>query len=507
MRRATLLLMVLASCGGALDIPTPEDLPERVWFRDASHSFNRDWYLALRDGRVWVKPNEETGERPAGEWMLLGETGLPEGSGLVHGDPPEALAAISADGCWLHGVSTEGEIYRASDLRTGLGWWFQWTDRWGWPAGRGEGLSLDEPTHRGWAVSDSHPFDVGTYSDIFGVEHSVGLGVGHLYRASPDGTRIHWNDWWLPADWSRQVCSPERGGLRILSLSASASTLFVLTEDGGLWTRLWDFDTAGENDLLTYSYLENSVSRSVRGLPAEPWARQPDIVQGRITDRITIFQDGQGNDARVLRVEGSLEGVRGLFEKRIDEQSWRFVRTGQALGGELLEERGDVPRPALTPRGVLLQGSLAREDRDGELAVELVDFDLFCSPARARLAYDGEPLTVDGEVLELALHHVHTMLDQPRPQDWWAQGWSAPIRGALSIPDEIALIDDPEGREIAMELLGDRAVINFRGEAWAEGLALEEIPRGDLFHVPREEKGREGELFWLVAGAEGSSSP
>jgi hypothetical protein len=500
MRRAALLLTALVSCGGGLDLAPPCDLPDRVWFRDATESFNRDWYVALRDGRVWVKPNEETGERPAGPWALLGETGLPEGGGLEHGDPPEALSSISADGCWLHAISAEGKIYRGSDLRTGLGWWFQWKVRWGWPAGRGEGLSLDESVDRGWSVSDSHPFDVDHYSDIYGQEHSVGLGVGHVYRASPDGTRIHWNDWWLPADWSRQVCSPERGGLRILNLSASASTLFVLTEDGGLWTRLWDFDTSGENDLYTYSYLEENVSRSVRGLPAEPWLRQPDIPEGRITDRITIFQDGAGNAARVLRIEGSLGGVRGLFEKRIDGDAWSFVETGQPLRGRFLEERGAAPQPPLAPRGVLLEGSLGREDLDQTLALELQDYDLFCSPARVTLLHEGEPLTVDGEPLELALHHVHAMLDEPRPQDWWLSGEAAPVRGALLIPDEVALVDDPGARALALELLGDRAVINFRGQASHEGLQLEEIPRGDAFHVPGNEKGRSGELFLLSAG-------
>ncbi len=321
-------------------------------------------------------------------------------------------------------------------------------------------------------MSDSHPFDVDHYSDIFGQEHSVGLGVGHVYRVSPDGTRVHWNDWWLPADWSRQLCTPERGGLRVLALSASASTLFALTEDGSLWTRLWDFDTSGENDLLTYSYLEESVSSSVRGLPAEPWRRQPVIPEGRATDRITIFQDGEGNGARVLRVEGSLDGALGLFEKRIDEEAWRFVETGHPLRGRSLDERGmegaGLPEPEA--RGLILEGSLGRQDSGAELGLTLDGYDLFCSPAEVGLSWAGRPLTVDGE--------------------------------ALMVPDTIAVVDDPEAREAALELLGDRAVINLRGEAWAEGLDLEEIPRGDLFHVPRSEKGEQGSLFLLEAGGE-----
>jgi hypothetical protein len=504
MRRFPLPLVALASCGGALDIPPPADLPERVWFRDDTGSFNRDWYVALRDGRVWVKPNLDSGEREPGDWELLGDSGVPEGSGLVRSDPPTELVAISVDGTWIHGISPEGVIYRGSDMRRGLGGGFSWTDRWGWPAARGPGLALEEDAGRGWSVSDSHPFDVDHYEDIFGQEHSVGLGVGHVYRVSPDGTRVHWNDWWLPADWSRQLCTPERGGLRVLALSASASTLFALTEDGSLWTRLWDFDTSGENDLLTYSYLEESVSSSVRGLPAEPWRRQPVIPEGRATDRITIFQDGEGNGARVLRVEGSLDGALGLFEKRIDEEAWRFVETGQPLRGRSLDERGmegaGLPEPEA--RGLILEGSLGRQDSGAELGLTLDGYDLFCSPAEVGLSWAGRPLTVDGEPLRLELHHAHAMLEEQRDQDWWRRGEAAPVRAALMVPDTIAVVDDPEAREAALELLGDRAVINLRGEAWAEGLDLEEIPRGDLFHVPRSEKGEQGSLFLLEAGGE-----
>lgn len=501
MRRTLLLLTALASCGGKLDIPPPEDLPERVWFRDASESFNRDWYVALRDGRVWVKPNEATGERDPGEWELLGDTGVPEGSKLDNFDAPTAVASLSVDGTWIHALSTDGVIYRGADMRTGLQGRFSWSDRWGWPAARGDGLTLGESTARGWSVSDSHPFDVDHYSDIFGQEHSVGLGVAHVYRTSPDGGRIHWNDWWLPADWSRQLCGPERGGLRIVAMSASASTLFVLTDDGGLHTRLWDFDTAGENDTLTYSYLEDNVTRSIRGLPAEAWQRQPSIPEGRVTDRITIFQDGEGNAARVLRVEGVLDGVRGLFEKPIDDEAWSFVRTDQPLRGAFLDERspGDSALQPLEPRGRVLHGTLAREDSELALGLELQDYDLFCSPATVHLIHDGQPMTVDGEPLELELHQVHAMLDEIREQDWWLQGDSAPVRGALLVPDAIALVDDVSARAAALELLGEREVINLRGEARADSISLEEIPRSAWFLVPRSEKGKSGELFLLEA--------
>lgn len=150
------------------------------------------------------------------------------------------------------------------------------------------------------------------------------------------------------------------------------------------------------------------------------------------------------------------------------------------------------------PRGVTLAGSLGREDSALEFGLELRDYDLFCSPASVALSYGGEPLTVDGEPLLLELHHVHAMIDEVRLQDWWLDGEAAPVRAALLIPDAVALVEQPTVRDALLELVGEREVINLRGEASLDSLELEELPRGDLFHVPRGEKGLDGELFWLA---------
>jgi hypothetical protein len=492
--RGVLAGCLLAVVGAAAQVPA--DLPDRVHFRTRTESFNSHWYVALRDGRIWVKPNEEIGLRPPGHWALLGDTGLPEGPGLVRWEPPEAVAELSADGCHLHALSTDGVFYRGTDLRRDVHRAFQWTDRWGWPMARGEGLTAGFSTARGWDVSDSHPFDVDHYEDVLGIEHSVGLGVAHVYRLSPDGTRIHYNDWWLPADWSRQVCGPQRGAFRAASISASGSTLFVVGEDGALYTRLFDFDTAGENDLLTYSYVLDGPAGTTRALPAEPWARQPDITGGAITDRITIFQDGEGNAARVLRVEGRLGEATGFFHKHLRDHEWRFHETGLPLQGRSV---GGEPVVEARTRGAALTGTLRREDLDVSLGVEVLDFDLVCSPATVRLTFDGRSLTAGGEPLTLVLHHVHAMVDEVRPVDYGDQGQPARIRGALLVPPDVARIDDPAAREAVAALVGAREVIDLEGEAWVDGLDLGEIVRGTPFRVPFGEKGTKGRRFTLVA--------
>ena len=415
-------LALLPSLLGADALHSPADLPDHVYFRTATESFNRHWYVAVRDGRVWVKPNEETGLRSPGEWRLLGETGLPSGPGLVRGDPPTAVAEISADGCHLHALSTGGLFYRGTDLRRDVHRAFRWTDRWGWPMARGPGIAAEFPTTRGWSVSDSHPFDVRRYTDPLGTSHSVGLGVAHVYRLSPDGTRIHYNDWWLPADWSRRVCGPERGTLRAAALSASGSTLFVVGEHGALYTRLYDFDTAGENDLLTYSYGLDGSSGTTRALPAEPWQRQPDVGAGEITDRITIFQDGVGNGARVLRVEGRRDGSTGLFTKRIFDDEWTFQETGLPLQGRVLDRAPG--RSVQDAPGIRLDGTLRSEHLGVEVGVVVLDHDPVCSPATVLFEHGGESLTVDGEPLTARLHLVHGMVDEVRPTAGTTVSWT-----------------------------------------------------------------------------------
>jgi len=488
-----------AGCRGVpvrLDLAPPQTLPARVLFRTDTESFNRQYFVALRDGRIWVKPNSETRPDAVGAWHLLGETGLPEGDDLVRFPPPERVVAISADGVHLHAVSDAGVLYRGDNLtsESHVEGWFNWTDRWGWPAARGDGLTIEWPLARGWSVSDSHPFGVDHYEDPNGTEHGVGMGVAHVYRLGPDGRAIHFNDWWLPSDWSRQVCGPARGTFEAVNLSASASTLLLVGPRGALWTRLYDFDTAGENDLLTYSYVIDGDDGTTRKLPPDPWRLQPTI-DGRITRRITIFQDGEGNAARVLRVQGVRAGQGGYFEKHIFDEAWRFVATDDPIDEPLLgaEAPDAEERP---PADVALVGTLS--NGDATLGIEVTDFNPICSPARARLTFDGRVLTVDGASLELALHHAHGMVKERRATHYWEQGGEAKIRTALLLPDAVRRVDDEAARRRIEELFGDRAAVNSAGGASPSGMDVEEIPWTTPFLVPAREKPMFGRIRMVL---------
>ncbi len=460
----------------------PGTLPERVIFRGSKQSFNLFWYVVLREGAIWVKPNHEQG-RPPGDWSLLGQSGKPEGGGLGNFGVPGSVTEISTDGVHLTALSDAEHYYRGTDMTTDILSGVIWTDAWGGLLADGPGLSAEFTTRCGWDVADSHPFGVDHYEDANGTQHSVGAGVAHLYRLSEGGYDIHFNDWWLPEDWSRQVCGPERGTFRAVNISASASTVFLVGEQGRLYTRLYDFDTGGENRLLTYSYIIEGAAGTTRKLPAEDWRQQPDPA-GRITPRITIFQDGQGNAARVLRVEGTRDGVGGYFEKRIYDQDWVFHETGEAIQGPFLDEGGasDPREPADFP----LAGTIS--NNSVELELELPDLNMVCSPAQVRLLWQGTVVTVGGQDLLLEFHHVGTWVNVTRPVAYWEQGIAAEVQAALILSDGLGDIDDAGARAAATALFGDRKVVNFLGTISPEGADLSEIMWNEPFRVPAEEK-------------------
>ena len=470
------------ACGDLIEEEL-ETLPESVIFRGRKQSFNLRWYVALLDGEVWIKPNHEQGQ-PVGEWSLLGDTGKPEGGALGNFGVPAIVEELSCDGVHLTALSDAQHFYRGTDMTTDVVFSVIWTDAWGGLAADGPGLSAEFSTSCGWSVADSHPFGVDHYEDIDGTEHSVGMGVAHLYRLSEDGYDIHFNDWWLPEDWSRQICGPQRGTFRAVNISASASTMFVVGEQGKLYTRLYDFDTGGENRLLTYSYIIEGPSGTTRKLPAEGWRAQPDP-PGRITPRITIFQDGQGNAARVLRVEGTVDDVGGYFEKHIYDDEWVFHQTDDIVQGPFLDSVGASPprSPQDMPE---MAGTMTRVGQ--ELGVELLDLNMICSPARARLLWGGIAVTAGGEELLLEFHHAHTWVEQTRPVAYWEQGIAAQVQAALILPAAWDEIDDEAAREAVAGFFDDRLVVNFLGTISPEGVTLTEIMWNQPFRVPAEEK-------------------
>ena len=461
--------------------------PDKVYFRTSTRSFNVKYYVALHEGQIWVKPNEEmTGD--SGEWQLLGATGKPSGNKLTNFGVPDLIEKISADGVHLMAISDSGNFYRGSDMTTNIHDYFTWTDEWGGVGANGPGMVTEFSIKSGWSVSDSHPFGVKQYEDPNGTVHDVGAGVAHVYRLSEDGYRLHFNDWWLPNDWSREICTPQRGVFKAVNISVSASTIFLISENGEMYTRLYDFDTGGENSLLTYSYIVPADSGTTRKLPAEPWVQQPEINDGYITRKITIFQNGVGNSARVLRVEGMKDGITGFFYKNINDADWVFQETNLPVSLPFINDpSSSVVSPPIEPDDKLFSGTISRNGQS--LGMDFLNLNMVCSPATVQLRYNGALVAVNGKPLNLEFHHVHTMVDYNRPVQFWNQGINAKVQAALLVPESIGQIDDSAARDFIVSFFDKRDVVNFLGDMNSNQISFEEIMWDQPFRVPAEEKG------------------
>lgn len=351
----------------ALVLLAPRALPERIHLKSPTRSFTSTHQLALEDGRLWWKAEGEKA------WSLVPPDGLPIGRGRLESlkelidlpgvsDPfvrPKRLTSLTADGENVIVVSDEGLVFYAKLPA------LDWTHVWG-PAGFKKPLKIDF-VHRGLAISHRKQ----AYEDIDGNPHPVTAGVTTFYALSGDGRTISYADPWLPPQFNHRICLPRKNQFIAASISASASTIFVVDAAGNSFTRLADFDTMGLNPGLPYSWereKRSGVKSVVRTLPSEDWKEQPPL-PGTATTRITVLQTGEGNAARELRVE--TDG--GYFKKAINAAKWELVKTGDKALGTWVEPRALTPIAAPLPvfKGVFK-----------DLTAELHGFDVECSPAK-----------------------------------------------------------------------------------------------------------------------------
>jgi hypothetical protein len=469
----------------------PNDLPKQVWFRTRTETFNALYAFALRNGRIWWKRQHlKTGQRST-TWKLLGKTGLPEGCGIVRFPLPRKLVAISADGIHLQALSSEGVFYRAVNIRENIANGVTWNDAWGWPAGGGPGLRIGTGDPKRWDVSDSHVFHLKHYEDGNGRRHSIGFGVAHLYVLGQQGKRIYYNDWWLPADWSREVCGPCRGTYKAINISTSGSTIMLINRFGEIYTKMADFDISGENPLLTYTFEQTNPPGHVRKLPLPDWRRHPLPGNSKITSRITIFQDGTGNAARDMRVEGEQNGISGYFRKRIHQTTWSFVATKHKRTLPFLSSRPASQALCTLPPGTTYKGTLRKQGLTKSLVLEIKRFSMVCSPAEARIIWKGKALSHKGKDIVLPFHHVHTLVTKRRPRAFWKRGIPAAIRAALLIPATVTTSSSLSVADRAwlQRFFGKARVINLTGTAQTSLITLRELSFLDWFQAPMSEKG------------------
>ena len=428
--------------GPAAAKPAPAGLPATVALRAGATTFNRRWWFALRDGRVYLRANRErTGRNEP--WRALELPRCLEGR----------AAAVSSDDDELVVTDSDGLIH-TMDGALGEPGGFNWTVRWGPPLWAGTGHTLPGDTVA-WAFSDLSNTEDVTWADRAGNANRVGGGkVTSIYALRGDRRRIALLDPWLANDYSYEVCGPQDGRLRIAALSASASVLFVADRYGHLYSRTYDFDISGGDPVFfVYSYEDQRgrVSPAIQ-LPAPGWVREPDV-PGAVTDRISIHKLGGGSHRLVLRVEGRHGTATGYWEKPRGGGEWRFVASGEALGGTPL---GD---PAAPPDlGAPATRAYAGTGAGATLLVP--DFDVACTPSTLRVELPGRTLT-------LSLHGVDGLRQLARGEGLDARPRT--LYGAIEVPAGLT------GDSWVKSILGGRRFTEVTLSATSGELLVEEL--------------------------------
>ncbi|MGV3525488.1 MAG: hypothetical protein ACO1RX_14755 [Candidatus Sericytochromatia bacterium] len=440
--RYWLALLALLALAGPVSAAAPP-LPSDIWIKTPTQTFNSRFYYALHDGRIWIRPNRQvTGQDEP--WQLMGCEGLPCEPENASFQVPKAIVQISADADELSAVDDRGYFY----VRTSAGpGWFsknEWVMHHGFPKNT---LLIPDTlrAHRAMSMGRRHS-DVMWHEDADNNVHHYGtMGTSSLYLLAPSGYEIWYTDNGLPADFSNQLCGPERGAFVAENLQASAGTLFVINRAGEMYTHMNDFDLNGGTSMfISYTYTAQPFRSQDKGtdynthltpwrLPGHDWQKQPDIPltgQARVSTDITILQNGQGNAARELRVAGqNAQGQRGYWFKPILASEWRFAVAPVQVDPErwtLPQYKGliRVPVQDVSYRGPALGGR-----PDAPVQMELLNFNLQCSPATLRL-------TTPERQFDLKLHTVDAWINVKR-RDPGRDGTPRLMLGTLEVPPEV----------------------------------------------------------------------
>jgi len=477
MVRTILIISVLF--GLCENIYSQDRLPENVYFKNNQQGISYEYYYALKDGKIWIKPNEST-TGIKGEWKLFDSTGVPFGKDVPSFRHEDRIAEFSVDGTMIAAVSNRDRFYLWQPT-------IQENTTWAEEIGAPFSDSLYVPKNKLWSFSFSvlrAPWkritpmhDIVSYwGDIDGNKTQFGL-TATIYVVDPDGQKIYFTDTGLPAAFNRAFTSPGRGAFIIENMSSSASTIFVINERGKMYTRMIDAEIEGGGPALLYTYKRGKRTKNdeivplmnaVRSLPLPDWREQEPIEDVRddhmkkaaITKNITILQTGEGNAARELRVQGrDRAGRYGYYYKKIFDPTWGFKITNEHFNNKTiirnyLKEARKGRRLDKTYSGKLEQICAP------SLQVELIDFYYFSSPATLRVH-------VKGKQFDMKFHTV----DQ---WSWTVQEKDSPellgnpagepklLQGTLEIPERLLHSPDPDIKETI-----DRYFIRFNLAAFA----------------------------------------
>jgi hypothetical protein len=388
-------------------------LPERIVIKTHDQSFSWENDYALKDGKLWVKPNP-LGAGIKGEWALFDGTGVPGGKKAASFRSDSRLVAFATEGLMVAAVSDEGRFYFWQPTL------FEQPTVWHDEAGQPLAGPLLLPPHRDWTFSLSvavapkkrltpmHDIDA-YWEDLAGNKIEFGF-TATIYVLDPDGQRIRFWDTGLPPAFYKAFATPERGRFIAERIAASGSTVFVVDKSGKMFTRMFDYEMFGACPGLRFTF-ENkrrtknadevlSLFEAERTLPLPSWREQPPLpLEGKAqaTTAISIHMTGKGNAARELRVRGrDASGRYGYFFKPVFGEKWSFAPTEERFDDAVAIANPAPARVLGRPLDKTYAGQLKQEGA-AALPVELRDFYYYETPATLRV-------NAGGKTLDLTLH-------------------------------------------------------------------------------------------------------
>ena len=258
--------------------------PEKIWIKTLTQTFGNEYEFLLDDGKIWYKKISDSrlAEDVAPGWQLYLGTGLPFSSKKKFA-PVERVVEICADADCLYAFSSEGKLYRTYLKKITSYPPFEWVEYFGWPKKVQLYQNSSVASKLGWAVGSSRK-DVEYYEDACGNRHNYGpLGVESITFLVDDGKALRYSDPACPSDFSHSFSFPDDENFRAVNISESASTIFLVADDGTMYTRLVDYNTVGSDPML-YAYTYEPYTSNFDGsekksnvspwfLPNEPWKK------------------------------------------------------------------------------------------------------------------------------------------------------------------------------------------------------------------------------------------
>jgi hypothetical protein len=431
-------------------------LPERIFIKTHDHGFSWENDYALKDGKLWVKPNP-LGAGTKGDWALFDGTGVPGGKKAPSFRSDSKLVAFATEGLMVVAVSEQGRFYFWQPTL------FEPTV-WHDTAGQPLPGALLLPPNRDWTFSMSVAVapkkrltpmhDVDAYwEDISGNKIEFGF-TATVYVLDPDGQRIRFWDTGLPPAFYKAFATPERGRFVAERIAASGSTVFVIDKSGKMFTRMFDYEMFGACPGLRFTFDNKRRTKTAdevlplfeaeRTLPLPGWREQPSIpleAKAQATTAISIHLTGKGNAARELRVQGrDGSGRYGYFFKPIFAERWSFAPTDEEFDAAIALANPPSPRVLGRPLEKTYAGQL-KQDGAPPLPVELRDFYYYETPSTLRV-------TAAGKTLDLALHTFDAWgptVEQAEHPSLVGSVFGEPklLLATLEIPDALLNSTDP----------------------------------------------------------------